>query len=96
MRKVITFSERYRPAIWTALASTLLLAIIGGPPMDMGGPAPLLASITVFWGTVVVIMCRRPQNPTSLDLALIRWAFLPLVIGFQFAIHFVWHWRRLV
>jgi len=42
-----------------------------------GGQVFQLWAITMaaYWIGVIVIMARRPANPTRLDLFLIRWAF---------------------
>jgi hypothetical protein len=91
MLKDIPISESYRSALWIALVFSLITANV-----DCGDARLPAIGLAVFWGTVVVIICRRPQNPTTLDLLLIRWGCLPLVVGFEVAIFFVWHWRGLI
>jgi hypothetical protein len=90
----VEVSERYRSALWAALAGSLLI-----PFLDCGGALfaiPTIAALLVFWGWVMVTICRRPKNPTCTDLALIRWGCLPFVAAFDVAISLVWHWRGLI
>ena len=89
-------SESYRPTLWRALFSSLIIGILSALVLDGGQTAILTAKgLAVFWILIVVIILRRPQTPTSLDLLLIRWGCLPLIVGFQVAIHYVWHLRGL-
>jgi hypothetical protein len=97
MLKNVAISDNYSSPLWRALIHSGIIAILSGLMLD-GGQTAILSAIglAVFWGTVAVIICRRPQNPTSCDLHLIRWGCLPLVVGFEVAIFFVWHWRGLI
>ena len=79
-----------------ALVFTVIAGILGSMILLVEEPQLMLASLTIFWATVVMIICRRPQNPTPLDLAFIRWGCLPFVIGCHVAADFLWHWRGLM
>jgi hypothetical protein len=93
----LSFSENYRPALRAAVLSSLILGVISALVLDGGEAARLTGiALAVFWGTIVVIMLRRPRYPTVGDLALIRIGCLPLIFGFQVAIGIVWHWRGLI
>jgi hypothetical protein len=97
MRQDWPISESYRSALRTALIFSVVIAIISALVIDNGDTAKLSGiGLAVFWGTVAVIISRRPQTPTSFDLCAIRSGCLPLVVGFQIAIRFVWHWRGLM
>ena len=97
MLKNIPISESYRSALWTALIFSLIFVVLSALMLDGGELARLTGiALAVFWGAVAVIMLRRPQNPTSFDLFLIRYGCGPLIIGFWVAISFVWHWRGLI
>ncbi len=96
MRKSVTVSERYSPALVSALVYTVIAGILGTLILLVEEPQLMLTSLGIFWGTAVMIICRRPQNPTALDLAVIRWGCLPFVIGCHVAAGFLWHWRGLM
>jgi hypothetical protein len=95
MSKDPPISETYRSALWRALIFSVIIGVLGALTLDTETPRLTAIGLVVFWAFVVVVVWRRPQNPTSIDLLLIRWGCLPLMIGFQVAIHCVWHWRGL-
>ncbi len=88
----VEVSKRYRSALLAACVATMLAGLMDSGETNRG----TLAAVLVFWGWVVVAVCRRPQNPTDLDIALIRWACLPFAIVFDIALYWVWHLRGLV
>jgi hypothetical protein len=97
MLKNIPISESYRSAVRMALIISLIFGVMSALVLDGGELARLTGiALAVFWGAVAVIMLRRPRNPTSFDLFLIRYGCGPLIIGFWAAISFVWRWRGLI
>lgn len=91
-----TISESYRPALWSAMIFSLIIGVLSALMLDGGEIARLSAiGLTVFWASAWVVVWRRPQNPTSVALFLIRWGCAPLIIGFEVAIFHVWRWRGL-
>ena len=95
MSKDSPISETYRAALWRALICSLVIGLLFGLVDDYQTPWLTAVGLALFWTLVVVIICRRPQTPTKLDLLAIRWGWLPLIVGFQVLIRFVWHWRGL-
>jgi hypothetical protein len=85
-------SKRYHSALLAAGVATMLAGLMDCGELSRG----TLAALLVFWGWVVAAMVRRPQNPTNLDIALMRWACLPFVIAFDIALGWVWHLRGLL
>lgn len=37
-------------------------------------------AVIAFWGTVILMILRRPHTPTKVDLFLVRWGFIPLFL----------------
>jgi hypothetical protein len=69
-------TRKYWTAIQVSLAFQIFLCIFAVLVADFGQIAYLwLITMAAFWGGVIMIMARRPANPTKLDLFLIRWAF---------------------
>ena len=92
----VAISDRYQRPLLMAMVISTIIAILSALTLDGGETARLTGiGLLVYWAWVVVAVWRRPDNPTSIDLLLIRWGFLPLIIGFQVAIRYVWHWRGL-
>ena len=94
MLKMFRFSEGYSSPLWRALIHSGIIAILSILVLDDGTTAQLSGiGLSIFWAWVFVAIWRRPQNPTSFDLLLIRWGCLPFVILFQAVIYCGWHWR---
>jgi hypothetical protein len=54
-----------------------------------------LGALAAFWIGAAIIGVRRPQTPTRLDLALIRFGYIPLCILAYLSTQFVWRLRGL-
>jgi hypothetical protein len=92
----VSISEAYRGPLYSALLFSGTIAVLSALMLDGGEAARLSAiGLLVFWGWIFVGICKRPRNPTSFDLFLVRWGCLPLVLGFQVMVHVVWQWRGL-
>ncbi len=96
LSKNVSISDSYRAPLRMALVFSAIIAFLAIFTLDGGETAQLSGiGLSIFWAWVLVAMWRRPRNPTSLDLLLVRNGSLPFVVAFQVAIHFVWHWRGL-
>jgi len=79
-----------------ALIFSAIITLLSVLVLDGGETARLSAiGLLIFWASVLMAIWRRPRDPTSFDLLLVRWGCLPLVVGFQVAIRLVWHYRGL-
>ena len=75
------FSEEYRRPIQWALIQQLVIGILSLLMLDGGMMARQCALVLVaFWVGTVLILWRRPANPTSWDLSLIQFGFVLLLI----------------
>ncbi len=74
-------SKDYQSALKVALLLQIIIglgaaiAIDGGLTFDMWW-----RSMAVYWGCFVVMVFRRPNTPTKVDLWMIRYGFVPLFI----------------
>lgn len=74
------FSERYRGPITSTVIQQVLFAVICLLMLDGGLSARVCATAMIgFWAAALLILFRRPSEPGTLDLALIRWGFLPVL-----------------
>jgi hypothetical protein len=97
MMKIVPISDAYSSPLWRALIHSGIAAILSVLALDQGQTAVLSAiGLIIFWGGTTVIIFRRPQNPTSFDLDLIRWGCLPFILVFQVAMYCSWHLRGLI
>ena len=65
---------------WLALQVSLVLQIVfgllSGLMLDGGQLLQMwLFTMAAYWVGSIVMMIRRPDNPTKVDLFLIRWSF---------------------
>jgi hypothetical protein len=75
----IHFSRSYASAIRTCLIWQIVGGVLISLFLDMGQSARAGAvALLSHWAIILFILCRRPLNPTRLDLAIISGAFLPL------------------
>jgi hypothetical protein len=81
----------FRPLLRALLLQFLLLAFCtrildGGVIFDA-----CAKSSAAFWAGVIVILVRRPKNPTRGDLIYVRWGLLPIVTVGVYGFLTVWH-----
>ena len=73
-------SRDTRAALGTALVVQIPTGLLAAIATDGGMLLGLWKQAAiVYWIGVCVIVVRRPNALTQLDLSLIRWAFLPLI-----------------
>jgi len=93
-KKERKFSPAYSGSLILVFVEQSLLAALAAMVFDGGLLGNILAcSLGGFWGAFLMIIARRPKNPTKLDIFLVRWgtfiafgfalAFVPLVWRFQ-------------
>jgi len=79
----LPLSPAYREAVKVALVLQVLttlffLTILDGGTLAKAGGAAMVG----FWIGVAVVMLRRPNTPSALDLLYVRWGYLlMLVVG---------------
>jgi len=77
---ILPLSSRYNEAVYfSLLRQQIPWAILNMLLLD-GGEMARLCGITMlgFWAGVALMMARRPLSPSSFDIKLLRWGFLPL------------------
>jgi hypothetical protein len=92
----IPISSSYDRPLRRALISSLIFFVLSILCLD-GGQTAILSchGLLLFWLFALVIVFRRPKEPTPIDLWLIGWGLWPFNIGFQVVVHIVWHLRGL-
>ena len=79
---VLSLSDRYRSAIVFALAQQVPVSILCVLMLDLGQLARICGVTMIgFWAVVGWLMCRRPQAPTTGDIAFVRFGFVPLLVA---------------
>lgn len=78
MPPTISISNHCQSPVRTALAFSLGMAATSLLMLDFGQSARLTAiALLIFWLCVAIAITKRPNSPTTTDLALIRCASLP-------------------
>ena len=94
MNDLLPISTCYRKPIFEAVMLQTILGILSLMILDGGTTARVCGiALIAFWGGVTVLICRRPQSPSRMDIQLIRFGYLPLVVLAGFLVHFIWHMR---
>lgn len=75
----LTLADSYRPAMFTAVGIQLVCGVLSAMLLDGGNAAAMcLATLIGFWVGVLLLMLRRPRNPSRTDLRVVQFGFLPL------------------
>jgi len=90
----LSISQSYRKPVFEAVALQLIVGILSLMILD-GGTTTRICGIALvaFWGGATVLIWRRPQSPTTTDIELIRFGYLPLAALAFFLVHFIWSLR---
>ena len=87
-------SPSYKRPITVALIAQVLTALLSSLILDGGTVARICGiALVAYWGGVAVLIWRRPQNPTKVDLTLIQLGYF-LIIGLAwFLVLGIWKMR---
>lgn len=79
--KAISPVERYLKAISVAIAQQLPILFLSSMILDGGGACrTCVIAAVAHWSLIAAFFVRRYRSPTAFDLAVIRWAYAPLVV----------------
>ena len=87
-------SGKYWNAIKVSLIFQIAICLLTSLITDLGQTFQIWAiTMAAYWIGAIVIMLRRPQSPTRIDLFLARWAF-PFLFMLAFPVTtLVWKMR---
>ena len=87
-------SPSYKKPIIMALTVQVLVALLSGLILDGGTVARICGiALVAYWGGVAVLIWRRPQNPTKVDLALIQLGYFLVIVLAWFLVFGIWKMR---
>lgn len=96
MKYSLPISPKYQSPIFETVAIQIVLGIFSLQIIDGGDCARICGiALVAFWGGATVLIWRRPQTPTKIDIQLIRFGFLPVAVLAFFLVNFIWHLRGL-
>jgi hypothetical protein len=79
-RKWRDYSPDFNPAFRTGLSIQAVLAVVTALVLDFGETHRAFGiAFACQWAATWIIMLRRPRNPTTLDLAIVRYGIVPLL-----------------
>jgi hypothetical protein len=82
----LPISANYRRPVFEAIGLQVLLGFLSLLILDGGTTARICGiALVAFWGGAAVLLWRRPQSPTRVDIQLLRFGYLPLVIMHSFS-----------
>jgi hypothetical protein len=94
MKLPFPMSPKYDSAIYEAVALQIVIGLLSLMILD-GGELAQICGVTLvsFWGGAIVLIARRPQSPSKVDLELIRFGYLLVAIIAFFLVGWIWHLR---
>lgn len=89
-----TISSSYKKPLIIAVLFSSVLLILSSLILDYGytGLASVYGTVGL-WVGVLLIVLRRPQAPTTADIAIIRVGSLPVIIMARILVRWIWHLR---
>jgi hypothetical protein len=73
-------SPKYWPALKFGITLQIILGVFAALMLDMGESASFFGVAAIgYWLAVLMIIARRPINPTAADIIFIRWGTLILL-----------------
>lgn len=77
----LSLAKEYRSALKVALLLQIVIGLFAAVAIDGGLLFDLWwRSMAAYWGCLIVMIFRRPNAPTKVDLWMIRYGFVPLFI----------------
>lgn len=83
MRLSLAVAPQYWPAIALAATQQVITGLVSAMMLDAFPESLSLMwcfAMVVFWVEVLLIILHRPLSPTSVDILLIKYGFIPLFI----------------
>jgi hypothetical protein len=93
VRLSLAIAPQYRSATASAAAQQAITGLVSAMMLDTGPTSFFLMWCFVmlaFWVDVILIVLRRPLSPTSVDILLIKYGFIPLFIAVYCVLHGLW------
>jgi hypothetical protein len=73
-------SPAYDRVIRNSLVMQVVVGILAALTLDGGITARVVGvAVLAYWLCAVIVIMRRPHEPTRLDLAIIHWGFWPVL-----------------
>jgi hypothetical protein len=92
-----SLSKDYQSALKVALLLQIIIglgaaiAIDGGMTFDMWW-----RSMAAYYGCYAVMVFRRPNTPTKVDLFLVKWGFVLLIPFIPIISVYMWRWTGVI
>ncbi len=81
MRLPLPISPKYDSPIFEAVTLQIVIALLALLVIDPVGIARICGiALVAFWGGAAILIWRRPQSPSQLDLGIIRFGYLAVVV----------------
>jgi hypothetical protein len=73
-------SPAYDRVIRKTLVAQVIVGVLAALMLDGGTTARVVGvALLAFWLCVIVVIMRRPHEPTRFDLAIVHWGFWPVL-----------------
>ncbi len=91
----LSLSKDYQSALKAALLLQIVTSLFAAIAIDLLFDVWWRA-MAAYWGCLIVMVFRRPNTPTKLDLILVKWGFVLLIpCTFIFSV-LIWRWMGVI
>jgi len=89
----LSLSKDYQSALKVALLLQIAIGVLAiAPPLFDFWWRPMAA----YYGCFIVMVFRRPNTPTKVDLFLVKWGFILLLPCTLIISIFIWRWMGVI
>ncbi len=93
----LSLSKDYRSALKVALLLQIIIGLFAAIAIDGGLLFELWwRPMAAYWGCFIVMVLRRPNTPTNLDLILVKWGFVLLIPCTFILSVLIWRWMGVI
>ncbi len=93
----LSLSKDYRSALQPSVVLQIIIGLGAAIAIDGGASFELWwRPMAAYYGCFIVMVFRRPNTPTKLDLTLVKWGFVLLIpCTFIFSV-LIWRWMGVI
>ncbi len=93
----LSLSKDYRSALQVGVLLQIIIGLGAAIATSSDDLLPFWwRAMAVYWGCFIVMVFRRPNTPTKLDLFLVEWGFVLVIPAILIISVFIWRWMGVI
>jgi hypothetical protein len=95
--KNASWSKDYQSALQPSVLLQIIIGLGAAIATSSRDFLPFwLRAMAVYWGCFIVMVFRRPNTPTKVDLILVKWGFVLVIPAILIISVFIWTWMGVI